>query len=111
MGPDRFSRDELNFFAAIGYATVAWAFLEDMIDMIVDATLERNGGSTLVSEPPRALKRKLNYLHRAFSTLPTLVPLATMVLPLLDEIHKESDKRHDIVHGTSGWNLTLGALV
>lgn len=91
---------ELAFFASVGRLAVTWAFLETNIDMIVTVTYREAGGDQIEDEMPRALKRKLRYLTKVFTSSAQLADFRRRVMPILKVVAKESNVRHDIIHGS-----------
>ena len=87
------------FFAAIGRLTISWAHLEAGLDFCVAIAYHSLDGDQIEQEIPRALKRKINFLRKAFKRLNALAPYRDRFLTLADQIETESDKRHDIIHG------------
>ena len=82
--------------AQIGWATVAWAHLEILLDFanwsVVHHLQKR--------EPfPVALGRKLNLFRRAHNQIAALDPLKANALALADDIGALSVKRNDMIHG------------
>ncbi len=86
-------------FIAIGQLTVAWALLEAHIDVCVWCIHHVLGGQSIEPDRPQALKRKLSYLRKAFSTISAITSQKALVSRLLTEIATASDDRHDIIHG------------
>jgi hypothetical protein len=87
------------FFAAIGWHTVAWAFVENGLEFLVIAIHEL-GGKTIEREAPWSLERKIKYLRRCFWRLAILAPYRERAIALLEHVKSASDNRHDIIHGT-----------
>jgi hypothetical protein len=99
--PDFFTEPEDEaFFAAIGRLTISWAYIEIGLDMLIRVAHHDLGGDKQIrKDTPTGLKRKVEYLRKAFRRLPELAAFADRFAPMADEIIAASDQRHDIVHG------------
>lgn len=98
---DYTSREDENFFGAIGRLTISWAHLEFGLDCIVEIIHHGFGGKMIEPEIPRALQRKITYLRAAFKNLPFELPQDALqgYLNLFDQIQTAAQTRHDIIHG------------
>ncbi|PCJ70339.1 MAG: hypothetical protein COA62_06985 [Rhodobiaceae bacterium] len=86
-------------FAAIGRLTVSWAHLELGLDAMIDTIFYDLENPPKEKELPIALRRKLKYLRKAVKLIPMRPGDAEEYAALIDNIAKESDIRHDIIHG------------
>lgn len=90
-------------YEAIGQLTVSWAHLELLLDAVVRSLHDLWGGKTLEAEIPRSLKRKIAYVRKCFKRIPAFEgDGAVVVLEMMDDIEKYSERRHWCVHGAVG---------
>jgi len=87
------------FFAAIGWHTTSWAFIENGLEFLVIA-IHDAGGNQIDTEAPWSLERKIKYLRRCFRQIAALAPYHLVASTLLDQVKIASESRHDIIHGT-----------
>jgi hypothetical protein len=93
------SKEDVEFFGAIGRLTISWAQIEFGLDCAIDIVHQFLGGQNIISTAPKtSLYRKIEYLRRWGNTIPE--PTFRDALPvLLDEIESSSVTRHDLIHG------------
>lgn len=90
---------------ALGRLTSAWAQLEYGLDHCLGAIYMQHDGTSIQTDPPRALGNKLVFLRKAFNTVPSLEPHRPEMLRILDAAKRESDFRHDMIHGVAHKSL------
>ena len=86
------------FFSAIGRLVVSWAHLEAGLQATIEIIHFSLGGAQHEPNIPRALNKKLAYLRRSIKRL-VGEQVAQPWIAFFDEVAKESDTRHDIIHG------------
>jgi hypothetical protein len=93
------SKEDEEFFGAIGRLTISWAQIEFGLDCAIDIVHQFLGGQSIDSTAPRtSLYRKIEYLRKWGRTIPE--PTLRDALPvLLTEIETSSVTRHDLIHG------------
>lgn len=96
---DYITKDNKEFFAAIGWLTMAWAFIDNGLDFLSIA-IHKSGGREIKSEAPWSLERKIKYLRRCFGRLSILEPYRERAFSILNRVKVASETRHDIIHGT-----------
>jgi len=93
------SREDEEFFAAIGRLAVAWGHVELGIDGLVLFFYRSGDGARLEPEMPRALKRKIAFLRKAIKSMPLGDDAFKGYDRLFSRIQQASELRHDIIHG------------
>jgi hypothetical protein len=84
---------------AIGYLTIAWAFLESALDTWIDAIHEKWDGRNLNLELPRtAFHRKIAYIREWHTSYPHGPDIFPDIPRILDNLTRLSDDRHWISH-------------
>jgi len=93
------SKEDEEFFAALGRLTISWARIELGLDCAVDVVHNVLGGQNVNRTAPQtALSRKIEYLRKWAKTVPE--PTFRDAVPfLLADIEAASDTRHDLIHG------------
>jgi hypothetical protein len=93
------SKEDEEFFAAIGRLTISWAQIELGLDCAIDIIHRFLGGQEIDPETPRtSLYRKMKYIRRWAKTVPE--PTFRNSIPdLMDAIESAAEARHDIIHG------------
>jgi hypothetical protein len=93
------SKEDEDFFAAIGRLTISWAHIEAGLDMSIAVIHPNLGGSRIEPDAPRtALSRKLRYIRKWAKTVPEPT-FRESASALVDEIEKAAELRHDLIHG------------
>jgi len=93
------SREDEQFFAAIGRLTISWAEIELGLDCAVDIIHRFLGGDKIDAEAPRtSLYRKMKYIRKWSKTIPEQT-FREAVPILLDQIASAAETRHDMIHG------------
>lgn len=93
------SREDEDFFGAIGRLAISWAHLEFGLDCMVEFLYYACDGKAVEPEIPRALQRKITFLRAIFKTIPIGEEATQDYLSLLDRIQTAAQDRHDIIHG------------
>ena len=95
------SREDEDFFGAIGRLTISWAHLEFGLDCMVEIYHHGLDGKAVEPEIPRALKRKLQYLRAVTKRHTEILGGQALenYLSLFDQITANAQIRHDIIHG------------
>jgi hypothetical protein len=93
------SKEDEEFFGALGRLTISWARIELGLDCAVDVVHHVLGGQKISSTAPKtSLYRKIEYLRRWAKTVPE--PTFRDATPaLLAEIEAAAETRHDMIHG------------
>jgi hypothetical protein len=94
------SKEDEEFFAAIGRLTISWTQIELGLDCAVDVIHRFLGGDKIAPDgaPRTSLYRKTKYIRKWAKTIPE--PTFREAVPvLLDEIEEASETRHDMIHG------------
>jgi hypothetical protein len=93
------SKEDEEFFGAIGRLTISWARIELGLDCAIDVVHQFLGGKNIISTAPKtSLYRKIEYLRKWGKTIPE--PTFRDALPaLLAEIETAAETRHDLIHG------------
>jgi hypothetical protein len=93
------SKENEEFFAAIGRLTISWAQIELGLDCSIDIIHRFLGGQKIAREAPRtSLYRKIEYIRKWAKTIPE--PTFRSAVPaLLDRIETAAEIRHDLIHG------------
>jgi hypothetical protein len=100
MPEDYTSPEDEAFFGAIGRLAVSWAHLEIGLDWLVRTIHHDLRGRELIEGiEPIPLKRKLDYLGKAFRLLPELAAFKDRFPPMAEQIRAASVVRHDVIHG------------
>ena len=89
----------INFLMAIGTLTRSWAILEVMVNLLIALIFKFMDGRKIEPVAPYSLRRKIEFLKRAFRNLAPLTAQQHNALPLLNEIRVASNFRHAIIHG------------
>lgn len=92
------SNDEA-FFAAVGRLALAWGMIDAGLTVLVNVVYTRYEGQKIEDEIPWSLTRKIRFLRRCFSRIEIFKPSAQIFMPILNEVSKASETRHDIIHG------------
>jgi hypothetical protein len=93
------SKEDEDFFAAIGRLTISWARIELGLDCAVDVVHHVLGGQKINATAPKtSLYRKIEYLRRWAKTVPEPT-FRDALPPLLAEIEEASVTRNDLIHG------------
>lgn len=87
---------------AIGFIVVNWALIEQQLDFLVNIAYRRCNGKPLEKSGvvPKMLKRKLQFLHKAFTGLPLLAPFSAEGLKFIPRARALSPHRDNLVHGS-----------
>lgn len=93
------SREDEEFFGAIGRLTVSWAHLEMGLDCVIEILHHAFGGKEIERVIPWALKRKIRYLRAYIKRYPLPEEVMQNYNRLFDEILAASETRHNIIHG------------
>lgn len=88
-----------DFIDAVGRLVLSWAVLEVGLDFCVVGVNRHHLDDETQTEVPRALRRKIDYLRRAFKVIPAMEGHRETFLGLLDDIVVASEQRHDLIHG------------
>src|SRR5258708_7134098 len=93
------SKEDQDFFAALGRLTISWARIEVGLDCAVDVAHNVLYGQKIASTAPKtSLDRKIEYLRRWSKTVPE--PTFRNGVPiLLAEIEGAAETRNDLIHG------------
>jgi hypothetical protein len=93
------SKEDQEFFAAIGRLTISWAQIELGLDCAIDIIHRFLGGKQIDPEAPRtSLSRKLNYIRKWAKTSPEPT-FRDAVQKLMNDIEAAAEARHDLIHG------------
>ena len=95
------SKEDEEFFGAIGRLTISWVHLELGLDCMVEILYRGFKGNTIEAEMPRNLQRKITFLRAAFQKLPIGTRAVEGYLTLLNRIQAAAQTRHDIIHGVN----------
>jgi hypothetical protein len=69
------------------------------MDNCTHLIFENLEGHKIEKAKPIALKRKIRFLRRAVRSIPALAPFKELILQLLTDSGKASEKRHAFIHG------------
>lgn len=86
------------FFSAIGKLVVSWAHLEAGLQATIEIVHFSLKDVLHEQSLPRPLNKKIAYLRRSVKLLLSETE-ATPWLKFFDDVARESDVRHDIIHG------------
>jgi hypothetical protein len=93
------SKEDDDFFGALGRLTISWARIEFGLDCAIDVVHQFLGGKNITSTAPKiSLYRKIEYLRKWGNTVPEAT-FRDALPPLLTEIETASVTRHDLIHG------------
>jgi hypothetical protein len=98
MDFDKARRNDEKLLAAVGRLVVTWADLEFCLDAII-LIFYRAGYNEHEPALPRPLSRKIEFLRGVFTKGPLDQETRDRHLAFLDCVARESETRHDIVHG------------
>ena len=90
------------FFDALGRFTATWAYVEMGADAIGVLIFHSFGGKTLRTNIPYSLDQKIEYLKKAFNTLPDLNRYAPQGKEIVKALTHLRVDRHDYIHGLHG---------
>ncbi|MGJ0503280.1 MAG: hypothetical protein ACR65X_05925 [Methylocystis sp.] len=92
------STEDEALFSAIGRLVISWAHLEAGLQATIEIVHFSLEGAHHEQILPRALNKKLAYLRRAITRIAG-DEIADPWLAFFDDVARESDQRHDIIHG------------
>jgi hypothetical protein len=94
-----FGKGHTEFYASIGMLVVAWAETEGAIDALIDVAYDHyNGHAVEVERPRTALGRKLRFCRKFIRAVSATDKIAQSYLIQFDQLGKDADYRHDVVH-------------
>ena len=102
---DYTTKEDEEFFAAIGRLTISWAQIELGLDCTVNIIHQFLNGKTIDPKAPRtSLYRKTRYIRKWIKTLPESITTGAAIFVeaaprLMDQIDAAAEKRHDLIHG------------
>jgi hypothetical protein len=97
-------------YGAIGQIAIHWALLEFNIDGITNIIFTNAGGNAIEKTMPTSLKKKTDFIKRSLNKLESLSAF-TEGRQLMIDIDRESQLRHDVIHGyIAGFNQETNEL-
>jgi hypothetical protein len=93
------SKEDEEFFGAVGRLAISWAQVELGLDLAIDIIHHYMGGQHVETKAPKlSLSRKTEYIRRWAKKVPE--PTFREAVPkLMGQIEAASEIRHDLIHG------------
>lgn len=98
-------------FFAVGRIVISWAYVEMAIDQCVTLVYRKCGGKSIESPAPKLLKRKCDFLKRAFKKIPELDAFKDEALALITKVLDIAEQRHEIHGAFFGIDNKTGAFM
>ncbi|MCC6948576.1 MAG: hypothetical protein IT539_12480 [Bradyrhizobiaceae bacterium] len=94
-----YSLEPYGFYLVVGKITVNWAHIEFQLDAANIALIR--AGKTKERQLPKSLEPKIAHFEKGVLKHPDLDEFRARGEPIIAELHRLKEVRHDLIHGTS----------